>query len=137
MTQYYMGIKQVIAWEAETEGKTGYAVKYSDGYTSWSPKDTFESAYLPMGRAGNGSRVTDEIIDNFIKSIDIQTIGEKTTLVRVTLVNGFELVESSSCVVAANYSEKLGTEECLKKLREKIWLLLGFTLQWAVSGIKH
>ena len=136
MPQYYIGTKQVIAWETETEGKLGYAVKYPDGYTSWSPKDTFESAYLPMSGVDDGSRVTDEMIDNFIKSIDIQTIGEKTTLVRVILVNGFELVESSSCVVAANYSEKIGAEECLKKVREKIWFLLGFALQWAVTGIK-
>lgn len=27
----------------------GYAVKYPDGYISWSPKDVFEAAYLPMG----------------------------------------------------------------------------------------
>lgn len=31
----------------------GYAVKYADGYTSWSPKDVFEAAYLPMGHVGH------------------------------------------------------------------------------------
>lgn len=31
----------------------GYAVKYEDGYTSWSPKATFEAAYLPMGHVGH------------------------------------------------------------------------------------
>ena len=26
----------------------GYRVRYADGYVSWSPKDTFERAYLPL-----------------------------------------------------------------------------------------
>lgn len=29
----------------ESAGREGYAVKYPDGYTSWSPKEAFESAY--------------------------------------------------------------------------------------------
>ena len=31
----------------------GYAVKYADGYTSWSPKEVFEAAYLPLGQIGH------------------------------------------------------------------------------------
>ena len=27
----------------------GYLVKYADGYTSWSPKDAFEKAYIEVG----------------------------------------------------------------------------------------
>lgn len=27
------------------ETRPGYLVKYPDGYTSWSPKETFETAY--------------------------------------------------------------------------------------------
>jgi hypothetical protein len=47
---YYIGVKQVLAWpEKHADGRDGYAVKYEDGYTSWSPKETFERAYLPMG----------------------------------------------------------------------------------------
>lgn len=49
MTQQYVGTKIVTAWEAEKEGSPGYGVKYSDGYISWSPKDMFEEAYLPLG----------------------------------------------------------------------------------------
>ena len=32
----------------DTKVEAGYRVKYQDGYTSWSPKDVFESAYLPL-----------------------------------------------------------------------------------------
>ena len=45
MTHDYYGTKRITAWEQEKDGAPGYAVKYADGYTSWSPKDTFEAAY--------------------------------------------------------------------------------------------
>lgn len=56
MTQDYYGTKRITAWpSAETldENDTalareGYAVKYADGYQSWSPKDVFEAAYQPI-----------------------------------------------------------------------------------------
>jgi hypothetical protein len=51
-------------------------------------------------------------------------------------VNGFEIVESSSCVDKENYSEELGVEICMEKIRDKIWMLLGFLLQTDVSGVK-
>lgn len=31
----------------------GYAIKYPDGYVSWSPKAVFEEAYLPIGLVGH------------------------------------------------------------------------------------
>lgn len=49
MTQHYVGTKVIQAYENEKDGKPGYAVQYPDGYTSWSPKDVFEEAYLPIG----------------------------------------------------------------------------------------
>jgi len=46
MTHKYIGTKIVTAWGADgKDGQPGYAVKYEDGYTSWSPKDIFETAY--------------------------------------------------------------------------------------------
>lgn len=48
MTQDYYGTKRITAWTQEKDGKVGYAVKYNDGYTSWSPKDVFEEAYQPL-----------------------------------------------------------------------------------------
>ena len=44
MTKDYIGTKIITAWPDTKDGKDGYAVKYEDGYTSWSPKDTFEKA---------------------------------------------------------------------------------------------
>lgn len=45
MTYRYIGTKEITAWGQEKDGQPGYAVKYADGYTSWSPRDTFEAAY--------------------------------------------------------------------------------------------
>ena len=67
--------------------------------------------------------------------VEVQTMGEKTTVVRVVLKNGFEIVESSACVSPENYSEELGKEICLSKIKDKIWELLGFLLQTAVNGV--
>ena len=63
-------------------------------------------------------------------------MGDKTTVVRAVLRNGFEIVESSACVSAENYDEELGAGICLGKIRDKVWMLLGFLLQTAVHGIK-
>ena len=49
MTQLYVGTKIVRAWPTEeTNGREGYSVRYNDGYTSWSPKETFEAAYVQL-----------------------------------------------------------------------------------------
>jgi hypothetical protein len=48
MTQQYIGFKVVTAWPQDKEDKPGFAVKYEDGYISWSPKDVFERAYVPL-----------------------------------------------------------------------------------------
>lgn len=54
MTQHYVGTKQIMGWEQDSaDGRPGYTVKYADGYTSWSPKDVFEAAYLPIGYVGH------------------------------------------------------------------------------------
>jgi hypothetical protein len=46
MTHKFIGTKIITAWVADgKDGQPGYGVKYEDGYTSWSPKDTFEAAY--------------------------------------------------------------------------------------------
>lgn len=60
MTKKYIGTKIVTAWpqvnhnfgNQDEPGTDGYAVKYEDGYISWSPKDVFESAYRAIEQEG-------------------------------------------------------------------------------------
>lgn len=119
--------------------KEGYKVRYADGYTSWSPKDVFENACLPVDdnkELPSGVSIGPKMVDEFISYTETHTLGDRTTVVRCVLRNGFTVVESSSCVDPANYSEKMGYEICMKKIRDKIWELLGFLLQTAWHGIK-
>ena len=117
----------------------GYKVRYADGYESWSPKAVFEAAYLEVvtnkNLRTNAPSISQEMVEGFISGIEVKTMGDKCTVVRATLRNGFEIVESSACVSAENYDEKLGADICLKKIKDKVWFLLGFLLQTAVHGI--
>lgn len=117
----------------------GYKVRYQDGYESFSPKDVFERFYLeltvnPELRTKKPS-ISQKMVDDFIVAKEVSTLGDKVTVVRATLRNGFELVESSACVSPENYDEKLGAEICMEKIKDKVWFLLGFLLQTGVNGL--
>lgn len=130
----YIGCKMIEAEPAiGANGEQGYKVRYADGYESWSPKEVFEKAYMQVG---DNNTITQENVDNFIKHVEVKTMGTKTTVVMATLVNGFIITESSSCVDENNYDEKLGAEICMEKIKDKIWMLLGFLLQTAFKGMK-
>ena len=124
----------------DTDVEEGYRVRYSDGYESWSPKGVFEQAYLPVtvnpDLRTDSPSISQQMVDDFILKTWTQTMGDKTTVVQALLRNGFEIVESSACVSAENYDEKLGREICLGKIKYKVWFLLGFLLQTAVHGVK-
>ena len=124
----------------ENPNDEGYVLQYPDGYVSWSPKEIFEKAYLPM--EVNAELKTDKpsisqkMVQDFIASAETIIMGDKTTVVRAVLRNGFEIVESSSCVSKENYDVELGKKICMKKIEDKVWMLLGFLLQTAVSGVQ-
>ena len=122
-----------------SEIEQGYKVRYVDGYESFSPKEVFERAYLPLevngGLRTDAPSISAGMVERFIDHHETVTMGGKTTVVRAVLKNGFEIVESSSCVSAENYDEKMGEKICMKKIRDKIWMLLGFLLQTAVGGV--
>lgn len=52
MTSRYVCKKIITAWAQDKDGQPGYAVKYEDGYTSWSPKEVFEAGYEMIGHTG-------------------------------------------------------------------------------------
>lgn len=117
----------------------GYRVKYSDSYESWSPKEPFEKAYMPVQKNEEmrfGVSIGPQMVEDFIGSTEVMTLGENTTVVRCVLKNGFVIVESSSCVDPENYSEEIGYNICMEKVRNEVWKLLGFLLQTAWHGIR-
>ena len=85
----------------ENPADEGYLVKYSDSYVSWSPKEVFDKAYLVVDDNENlpsGVSIGQKMVDEFVSYTETTTLGERTTVVRCVLRNGFEIVESSSCV---------------------------------------
>ncbi len=128
---------QIPADEKPEDG--GYLLKYPDGYVSWSPKEIFERAYLQVDDNENlpsGVSIGQKMVEEFVAYTETMTLGDRTTVVRCVLRNGFEIVESSACVDPKNYSEELGAEICMGKIKDKIWELLGFLLQTAWHGIR-
>ena len=75
------------------------------------------------------NKVTIEDVKNFIKELEVEKFGEKTTIVKAVLQNGFVLVEHSSCVDPVNFDMELGKKICMERIENKIWELLGFKLQ--------
>jgi hypothetical protein len=72
--------------------------------------------------------ITQERVDAQIIDVEVSTIFDKVTVVAVRLRNGFVLVESAGAVDKANYSEEVGREICLERIKNKIWELEGYLL---------
>lgn len=113
----------------------GYKVEYPDGYSSWCPKAVADKAYFQLAKP-MGNSLTPVDINNFIKDIEVKTVGVKTTQVLVTAKTGFESVGTSSCVDANNYDINIGESFARTNAEDKIWEGLGFVLQWALNGLK-
>jgi len=112
----------------------GYVVRYPDGYISWSPKSTFDSAYFPIQKSDS---LTSEDIEDFVnfEGGDYKAMT-KTTVQQAVSVTGFEYIGTSPCVKPENYKHDIGIGYACDAIREKVWEHLGFVLQWAINGIK-
>lgn len=123
MTDHYIGTKRVTAWPQEKDGRPGYAVKYADGYISWSPKDVFEGAYRL-----EADRVTVEAMQERICCVSYYRIGATVTLCHIVLDNGYSVRGESACVNPANFDKELGEKYAYEDAFKKLWPLFGFAL---------
>ena len=113
----------------------GYEVTYPDGYKSWCPADVFEASYYQI-QDSNGDIIYRNDVEGFIDTSEIVKIGEKTTLVTLNCLTGFEIHGQSSCVKPENYNQSIGKEYAKDDAIKVIWAHLGFVLQWAKYGLK-
>ena len=145
----YLAVKQIKArpmtkhdW-LEHQGKDchtddraifGYLVEYPDGYQSWSPKEIFDASHLEIQ---DPTKISPADLDLFIgpNALGSMKLGDKTTMVEMTPRTGFSMYETSSCVDPANYDHEMGCNICVEKLKDRLWPMLGFVLQWAVNGL--
>ena len=82
------------------------------------------------------NRVTKEQINALLESaeISVETKFDKVTVVVCKLKNGFVITEASGTVDPANYSEEIGKEVCMTRIKNKLWELEGYYLQKRVAG---
>lgn len=128
-------------WGLPTDGnydEPGYFIKYPDDCVTWCPKKTFERDHMPITK---GNTVTEEDVDAMIKQIHVDQItpndlGSVVTVTTVTLANGFTITESSTCVDPENYDVEIGIDCCMKRIRTKIWYLLGFLSSCGFNGFQ-
>lgn len=81
--------------------------------------------------------VTPEEVAENMKDVLVRTVeefGKPCTYVTVRMKNGFTLRESTTCVDPANYNEEIGKQICLEKIEDKVWFLLGYSLQTEMSA---
>ena len=81
--------------------------------------------------------VTPEEVAENMKDVLVRTVvefGKPCTYVTVRMKNGFTLRESTTCVDPANYNEEIGKQVCLKRIEDKVWYLLGYSLQTELSA---
>ena len=64
----------------------------------------------------------------------LKPFDKPVTFVEVRMLNGFTVRESATCVDPANYDEEIGKQVCLKRIEDKIWMLLGYEKQYEVSA---
>lgn len=133
----YLCVCQLFATRVERDGDPYYHVFFSDGWetgSTWMPEDQFEAHCFPLQE---DSRISFEDVERLVNHSDIEssTIGDKTTLVQVTLPTGFVFTEASSCVDPKNYDAVIGKEVCINRIIPKFWQHLGFVLQWARHGL--
>ncbi len=118
------------------ENEKGYAFENEKGVFVWLEKTEFEKKHLKVSKFNT---INQRIVDEFIKKdsdILVQKIGDRTTLVQVELINGFVITETSTCVDIDNYNKQIAYDICMRKIKGKIWELLGFLLKTGIEGVK-
>lgn len=142
--KHYIAVKMVEAkpmtyaehtGNASDEPTPGYRVVYPDGYRSWSPKEAFDASHLELD---DPTKINESDLTRFLgpTAYEIGQLDEKTTVVRMTDRTGFVQYDTSSCVDPANFDPQIGADICIKRLKDKVWPMLGFVLQWAKYGLK-
>lgn len=76
-------------------------------------------------------KITTERIDKLVSQskVEVVKMGEKTTVLLLTLPNGFEIVASAACVDPTEYNHEVGKTIALKRAIDKVWGLEGYLLQ--------
>lgn len=123
----YIGTKIISAEPCARDGRDGYTVVYKDGYTSWSPKDAFEEAYIAIDSIPN--RLTIDDLKAKVEHVNFSRIIQTTTTVcTLMLENGFTVIGKSACIDPANFDAAIGEQVAFNDALDKMWELEGYLL---------
>ena len=80
-------------------------------------------------------KLTPRFVDTVVEESSVESVklGPKTTVVQITLPNGFAITDSSACVDPDNYDHTMGVDVVLGRVKNKVWELYGFLLQQTVA----
>lgn len=123
----YIGTKIVSAEPSERDGKPGYTVQYKDGYTSWSPADAFDEAYVAIDSIPNKLRL-DDLVAKVQGELFVKVGGSTTIACHLHLENGFIVTGTSACIDPAIFDEEIGKQIAYDNAIDKIWQLEGYLL---------
>lgn len=117
---------EVIAIEDHT-----ISFKFGNGMHIGCMSEDELDKYFDVLNEAQQTTVTEDTINDilFRSKISVKTIYDKCTLMTVKLPNGFVLTASSGSVTPENYSEIIGRDTCLSKIRDELWKLEGYHLQ--------
>lgn len=79
--------------------------------------------------------VINNILDN--SEIIINTVFDNTTVVSCKLPSGFVITETSSCINSDNYSEEIGLDICINRIRKKLFEYEAYLLLDDIYRIKQ
>lgn len=126
---------QIDLLEASLDVQAGLTGKYANEIESLKSILEEQSIKFVNNESTIRASVTNDDIDNILANtiIKVEKYGDKTTVLKATLPNGFVIVESSSCVDPKNFDMAIGEKSCMEKLENKIWELEGYILQSRIS----
>ena len=135
----YIGCKLIHAYpkykfDLDGNGQPGYAVIYEDGYTSWSPKDVFEKAYLKID-AGKPIHQQEDLIDDFIHHESFNLGNPPLVNCEATTVTGATF--SGGADIPSNDAYQATVDQVRDFCHSQVADSIDFVRLWAVNGLKH
>ena len=111
--------------ENENPDDEGYFVM-DKWHSSWIPKEIFEANVLELPYEDDKDPfISQELIENFIKSTSVQVMNDEITQVKCTLINKHMISEVLECN-PESYDYAREKEKCMQRIKEKIYDYLMF-----------
>lgn len=131
---HYVGVLPVEAVRKSRGAIAGYLVQFDDGFTGWMPEEFFERHYF---RIGPTSEITEDTVNRFVTSVEVQQAGNRSVTATAHTRIGFDATRSATCAQTLAFDAKRGGKIAEARARAMVWEYLGFVHQWAERGVEQ